>query len=128
MLRFAKEVLKPVVGWGFDIFIEETPRYRRCYRDPVKLDRRIKEIARRLIPSTEVYIFGSVSPGQVYGWERYRCLDSYSKQLQQGGSRQIKSRDSALEIDAPIELHIATRREFENWYARFIGRDELIEV
>lgn len=73
MLRFAKEVLKPVVGWGFDIFIEETPRYRRCYRDPVKLDRRIKEIARRLIPSTEVYIFGSVSPGQVYGWERYRC-------------------------------------------------------
>jgi len=28
--------------------------------------------------------------------------------------------------DAPIELHIVSRRKFENWYARFI--DQMIKV
>jgi predicted nucleotidyltransferase len=27
------------------------------------------------------------------------------------------------QIDAPIELHVASRSEFEKWYKKFIGED-----
>lgn len=30
------------------------------------------------------------------------------------------------EVEAPMELHVVTRNEFETWYKRFINEDEII--
>lgn len=112
---------------GFDLFIEEALRYRRYYEDPVGLGRMVKEIAQRRIPGAAVYIFGSVARGTYTAGSDIDVLiilpHSYSREVLDRLKAEIM-----LEIDAPIEVHIATREEFERWYARFIRGEELVEV
>ena len=95
--------------------------YLRNYREVAEL---VKEVVRKIDPGAEVYVFGSVVTGRYTGASDIDVLvitEDVSKKY-----------DIMVEVyrstEAPVELHVVTRQQFEKWYRRFISEGRLIKV
>lgn len=82
----------------------------------------VKELVQARWPQARLYVFGSVVEG------RYTAASDIDLLVVVDGvgreeAYRLKA-DVARTLDAPVELHIATRQELECWYKRFIGRLE----
>jgi len=79
---------------------------------------RVKSLVKAYWGDAVVYVFGSAVEG------RYTAASDIDILIVVDGvSKEEGDRVKALiyeRIDAPIELHIASRDEFEGWYKRFI--------
>ena len=72
-----------------------------------------------------MYVFGSIIEGRTAASSDIDILiivDNISRE----DAYKLKAKIYKL-IDAPIELHIASTKEFEGWYKRFIKRLKRIE-
>lgn len=95
--------------------------FLRNFREVAKL---VKDIVKRIDPGAEVYVFGSVVTGKYTAASDIDMLviiNDISKKYE-------IIVEVYRNIEAPIELHVITRQQFERWYRRFINEDELIKV
>lgn len=80
--------------------------------------KKVKEITTKFDPDAEVYVFGSVVEGRITGASDIDILIiSERKELEY----KIKV-EVAKNIDAPIQIHFATRDQYDRWYKRFINK------
>lgn len=84
----------------------------------------VKNIAKKIDPNAEVYVFGSVVTGKYTAASDIDILiivNDISKKYE-------IIVEVYRSIEAPIELHVITHQQFERWYKRFIDKNELIKV
>lgn len=109
---------------GFEGYVESGKRTLKQLKDFRKIARKVKRMAEGVWEGCKVYVFGSVLDG------RYTASSDIDILLVVDGiGREEAVRVKAMilrAIDAPIELHIVSREEFERWYRRFI--DKLEEI
>lgn len=91
---------------------------RQAYlKNYLEVAKRVKEIVQRH-DAAEVYVFGSVIEGKATAMSDIDILViSERKDLEYP----IKI-DVYKSIDAPIEIHFVTRKEYADWYSRFIEK------
>ena len=111
----------------FSIFIEEAIKYRKYFENPVELGKKVKEIISKYVRDIEVYVFGSVVRGRYTASSDIDILVVTPIKLSREDIYRLKT-EVIVSIDAPLELHIVSRDEFENWYKRFISKEELHEI
>ena len=91
------------------------------YREIAK---KVKEIIIKFDAEAETYVFGSVTRGRYTGASDIDILVITDKvDLKYDMMAEVYRL-----IDAPIELHISSRKEFNNWYSRFISPEEMEKI
>ena len=93
----------------------------RNYRE---VARRVKEIVRRLDSDAEVYVFGSLPRGEFTGASDIDIL-VVTERLDLKDKMRV---DVYRSIEAPVELHVVSRKQLEKWYKRFICEGELEKI
>lgn len=108
----------------FDLYLEFGMKRLEQLKNYKIVAREVKNIVRKLLGEVDVYVFGSVLEGKITASSDIDILI-----IVNDVSREEICRIKTIiyqSIDAPIELHIVSSREFENWYKRFISRIEKI--
>ena len=106
-------------------YAREVSSYLARYRE---IAGRVKEIARRVYPQAEVYVFGSLPAGRATALSDIDLLIVADEQCEE---QNLKIRVQVLRelgFGAPVELHFTTKRKLEAWYKRFIGEGGLEKV
>jgi predicted nucleotidyltransferase len=107
---------------AYETYIKHGKRALEHLGNYREVSKRVKKMVRESWKDAEVYVFGSVVEGRVTAGSDIDILV-----VADGVTREdaIKMRARvAKDTDAPIELHVASRKEYENWYRRFAGRLE----
>ncbi|MEM2971031.1 MAG: nucleotidyltransferase domain-containing protein [Candidatus Bathyarchaeia archaeon] len=108
----------------FDLYLrfgKEKLRQLKSYRDIAK---KVKEIVQKHLGKVDIYVFGSLVEGETTALSDIDVLvvvDSVSRDE----AYKLKAKVHEL-VKAPVELHVASTWEFENWYKRFIGKLERV--
>jgi len=90
------------------------------YRD---IARKVKKIVRERCGDARILVFGSVVEGKVTALSDIDILVICD--LDRDERVRLKSEIyRRLGYDLPVELHIASEKEFQGWYRRFIGKFE----
>ena len=85
---------------------------------------KVKRIVKMFDPEARVFVFGSMVRGKYTGASDIDLLIVTEK-------TELKYKimvEVCKTIDAPIELHIITQYQLDNWYKRFIPAQELQEL
>ena len=99
-------------------------RILEMLKDYQRIAVRVKEIVRKFDPKARVFVFGSVVRGRFTGASDIDILIVTER-------TNIKYEimvEVYKSIDAPLELHIITQKQLDNWYLRFIDPQELEEI
>jgi len=111
---------------GFDIYVEEGKKTLEVLSNPVKVGREVKKLVLKFWPKARVYVFGSSVRGKYTASSDIDILIVVDDVDYEDASR-VKAQIYMVK-DYPIEVHVATPKQFANWYIRFIREDEIIEV
>lgn len=108
----------------FDVYVESGRKALQQLDNYREIGRRVKGMVNVVWKDANVYIFGSVIDG------KYTAMSDIDMLIVvEGVSREDTYRVKAMihkAIDAPIELHIASKEEFNHWYKRFTNKFEEI--
>lgn len=86
--------------------------------------RQVKDVVDGFWSDARVYVFGSVLEGKHTAMSDIDILI-----VVDGVSREEATRVKAqvyMTVEAPLEIHVASSQEFQNWYMRFIDKIEEI--
>jgi predicted nucleotidyltransferase len=121
MLDFVKEVFKKL-SREFEVYIESGRKALEQLKKYTEIGREVKRIVNEVLGDVKVYVFGSVVEG------RYTAMGDIDMLIVVNNMdrKEIYKVKAIIykNIDAPIELHVASNDEFENWYKRFIHKLE----
>ncbi len=109
----------------FDQYVDFGKRSLEYLKRYEQIASKIKSLVREKFKGARVYLFGSVLTGEVTAVSDIDILIVCDIDR----SEAIKLKADIIKkigLDVPVEIHIATRDEFNNWYRRFI--DEMREV
>jgi len=84
----------------------------------------VKKVVLEVDPEAEVYVFGSVVRGD---YTAASDIDVLVVTERVDRKHEIVTR-VYRRVDAPVELHVVTRRLYEEWYRRFVPESELVRV
>ncbi|UNQ73732.1 nucleotidyltransferase domain-containing protein [Infirmifilum sp. NZ] len=84
----------------------------------------VKKVVLEVDPEAEVYVFGSVVRGD---YTAASDIDILVVTEKVDRKYEIMTR-VYQRVDAPVELHVVTRRLYTEWYRRFIPESELVKV
>lgn len=91
--------------------------------------KKIKELAKEILGEAKVYLFGSIVKGEWTPASDIDILivsDNLSPNWEE--DRWIRTKiKSQIDPFSPFQIHLATKKEFENWYKNFL-KDEYKEV
>ena len=101
--------------------------WQKFFEDPLKYARLIKQVVCGFDPEARVILFGSAAKGLLKPSSDIDVLvvTSLAEDLHSRVKLRIKVKE-ALGHVTPIELHVVTPREFQEWYSRFL--DVYVEV
>jgi hypothetical protein len=108
----------------FDLYLEfgrEKLKQLKNYRDIAK---KVKEMVQERLGKADVYVFGSLIESEPTASSDIDIL-VVADNISHDEIYKLKAKVYES-IEAPIELHIVSTREFENWYKRFINKLEKI--
>lgn len=108
----------------FDLYLEfgkEKLKQLKSYRDIAK---KVKKIVQERLEKADVYVFGSLIEGEPTASSDIDML-VVADNISRDEIYKLKT-EIYKSIEAPLELHIVSTREFENWYKRFINKLEKI--
>jgi hypothetical protein len=97
-------------------------RYFKSLESHREIAEKVKQIVLSKWPNAELYIFGSTVKGNYSASSDIDILIVLDNRPDREEEYMVKAEVYA-QIDAPIELHVASRSEFERWYKKFIGED-----
>ena len=106
----------------FESYIESGRKALEQLNNYMEVATRVKGIVVGFWKDAEIYVLGSVLEGKHTAMSDIDILIVVN-----GVSREEAYKVKATvykDIDAPIELHVASSEEFERWYKRFINRLE----
>lgn len=106
----------------FESYIESGRKTLEQLNNYMGIAERVKGMVDEFWRDAKVYVFGSVLEGKYTSMSDIDILI-----VVDGVSREEAYKVKATvykDIDAPIELHVASSEEFERWYKRFIDRLE----
>ena len=113
---------------GFiDLLIEDAEERKRCFEDFLRYTEKVKEVVRRRDPNAKIIVFGSVVRGDVRPDSDIDLL--IITDIAEKLGERIRLRMEIMRIlgeGSPLEIHIITAEEYENWYRRFI--DQTLEL
>lgn len=95
--------------------------YLKNYRE---VARRVKEIVAQIDPEADVYVFGSVARGDYTAASDIDVL-VVTRRFE---LRHLIMVEVYRQVEAPIELHVATPEMLERWYRRFIRPEEMVKI
>ena len=105
----------------FDQYIEsgkEALRYLKEYR---KIAEKVKRIVKKRYRDARVYVFGSVVEGKFTASSDIDILIVCNEMNRDEATALKANIIKKIGYMVPIELHIATEKEFKEWYQRFIN-------
>jgi len=108
----------------FDVYLEFGRKRLEQLKNYKRVVKEVKEIAQKHFGKVEVYVFGSVLEGKPTASSDIDILIVTDKISPEEASK-IKT-IIYESLDAPVELHIVSSDELENWYKRFIGKLEKV--
>jgi|YelNatPaOPRAMG01_1025707.scaffolds.fasta_scaffold18549_8 predicted nucleotidyltransferase len=82
----------------------------------------VKDMVLRYWPKAEVYLFGSTVRGEYTASSDIDILIVLDDKPSREEEYMVKAEVYRM-VDAPIELHVALKVEFEGLYKKFIGGD-----
>jgi len=97
-------------------------RYFKSLESHREIAEKVKQIVLSKWPNAELYIFGSTVKENSSASRDIDILIVLDDRPGREEEYMVKAEVYA-QIDAPIELHVASRSEFEKWYKKFIGED-----
>ena len=97
-------------------------RHFKSLENYKEIAEKVKQIILSKWPDAELYIFGSTVKGNYTATSDIDILIVLDDRPGREEEYMLKAEVYAR-IDAPIELHVASRSEFERWYKKFIGKD-----
>ncbi|MGB9717093.1 MAG: nucleotidyltransferase domain-containing protein [Thermoproteota archaeon] len=101
----------------------ETLEYLEKYREVAAS---VKDIVKEDYKDAKVYVFGSVVSGRYTASSDIDVLIVSNEAVKEGAAS-LKARIlQRMGPSVPVEIHVATQREFVGWYLRFI--DGLVEI
>lgn len=111
---------------GFDLYIEDGKKALEALSNPIEVGRKVKNVILKFWPNARVYLFGSSISGKYTASSDIDVLVvvenvSYEEALK------VKAR-VYMTLNYPIEIHVVAKKHFTNWYMRFIGEDEILEI
>jgi HEPN domain-containing protein/predicted nucleotidyltransferase len=124
MLEFVKGRSRPL-SRGFEVYVESSADVLRQLNNYREVAREVKSMVNAVWSDAKVYVFGSVTKGKQTAASDIDILIVVDGVTQEQAYLTEAKIYSA--IDAPIELHVATPKEFVNWYTRFIDKLEEIQ-
>jgi len=107
---------------GYEVYINHGKRALEQLANYREVSKKVKKLVRKSWKDAQVYVFGSVVEGRYTAGSDIDILV-----VVEGVTREDALRMKAQIIkntDAPVELHVASKKEYENWYSRFIGSME----
>lgn len=108
----------------FEPYIKSGKRALQLLRDYRILAQRVKDVVRKGHPHAHVYVFGSVLEGRVTASSDIDILIVCDGLTDEQATRLKVEVLRRIGRSTPVELHIASKKEFEGWYRRFIGKIE----
>jgi predicted nucleotidyltransferase len=108
----------------FDVYLEFGRKRLEQLKDYKRVAREVKEIVQEHFGKADVYVFGSVVSGESTASSDIDILvvaDNVSREE----AYKLKTKIHGA-VGAPVELHIVSSSEFENWYKRFIDKLEKV--
>jgi len=109
---------------GFELYIRSGKKALEQLGNYREISIEVKKVVTESWKDARVYVFGSVVEGRYTAGSDIDILV-----VVDGVDREEAFKMKAKiykKINAPLEIHIASSAEFENWYSRFI--DKLEEV
>ena len=93
-------------------------------RNYLEVAKRVKDIVHLIDPNARVYVFGSVVRGD------YTASSDIDLLVVTPNTKLKYDVMVAVykEVEAPVELHVTTPKDFERWYKRFIKPEEMKEM
>lgn len=85
---------------------------------------RVKHIVRKYDPNAKIFVFGSVVRGKFTSASDIDIL-IVTERIDLKYDIIV---DVYRSIEAPLELHVVTQKQLEDWYLRFIDPEELEEI
>lgn len=113
--------MKSHIQIRYQIWQEE----QKYFKNYLHYARKIKKVAQELLPKAKVIVFGSIVRGE-YGPNSDIDILIVSDNLDKNWEkrREIRTKiKSQLPFLAPFQIHLATKKEFQNWYKKFIKQD-----
>ncbi|MCX8183097.1 MAG: nucleotidyltransferase domain-containing protein [Crenarchaeota archaeon] len=110
----------------FDLYVEEGRRTLEALSNPVEVGREVKKLVLKFWPNARVYVFGSSVRGKYTASSDIDIL-IVSDDVNYEEALKIKAK-IYVTLDYPIEIHMATPKQFADWYMRFIGEGEILEA
>lgn len=111
-----------------DLLIQQKKENEKYFKNPQKYASLIKRKAEELLGKVKVYLFGSVVKGN---WTPGSDIDilvvSDNFDDKKGGEIRAKLLE-AVGFFSPFEIHLITKKIFENWYKKFIKEGEILEI
>lgn len=111
---------------GFELLLGEGARRLGQLRGYREVARRVKEIALDMLGPVEVYVFGSAVTGRFTASSDIDLLIVTPGETDREKATKFKAKVHGL-VDAPLELHVASQREYREWYSRFIEKAEKVD-
>ncbi|MEM3874671.1 MAG: nucleotidyltransferase domain-containing protein [Candidatus Bathyarchaeia archaeon] len=108
----------------FNVYLEFGRKRLKQLKNYKRVAREIKKLAQKHLGNVDVYVFGSVIEGKPTASSDIDILIVKDKIGPEEACR-FKTLIHEL-MDAPMELHIVSSCEFENWYKRFIDKLEKV--
>ncbi|MBO3840172.1 MAG: nucleotidyltransferase domain-containing protein [Candidatus Brockarchaeota archaeon] len=105
--------------------MEEGKKALEALSNPVEIGRKVKKLVLKFWPNAKVYLFGSSVKGKYTASSDIDILIVVEKSYEE--ALKVKAQ-IYMELDYPLEIHIATPKQFTNWYMRFIKEDEILEI
>ncbi|MFN4213007.1 MAG: nucleotidyltransferase domain-containing protein [Microgenomates group bacterium] len=105
---------------------DQNEQRKKYFLKPLFYGREVKKIVEKMLPGAKVILFGSAVSGKLHPESDFDILivtDHHFSDI-------FKQSKFKLAIQKPFpnnpfEIHIATQKQFENWYKRFIKNNYL---
>jgi predicted nucleotidyltransferase len=105
----------------YKILAHKNQRAEKYFRNPLYYARKIKRLLQDTLPDVEVIIFGSAISGKRKPDSDIDILVISEKVPHDLFERtKIRVKMERKFPDAPFEIHLATPKQFLNWYKNFI--------
>ncbi len=109
----------------FDIYVRSGKKALEYMKNYINVAKKVKKLIHTYWPKAKIYVFGSVINGRYTAASDIDILVVLDKKPNPKEEVEVKA-SIYMRLDAPIQLHIVSRRELEFWYKRFI--DRIIEI
>jgi predicted nucleotidyltransferase len=110
----------------YDKLIKACYGYFKKLENYMEVAKEVKSIVLENWPTAEVYLFGSTLRGKYTASSDIDILVVLDNKPSRDEEYRVKAEIYKV-IDAPIELHVASQVELDEWYKKFIGK-ELLKI